>query len=107
MELIVSPFKASAMDVHILRGLFLMGCLHYGLGQEYVPGTPGARWTSKEVDIVRQKVLEIIDNDIKLDLNHGDLQPREDGRVRKGNIYFFISVNRDAYTVHLIFGEGH
>ena len=64
MELIVSPFKASAMNVHILSWLFLMGCLHYGLGLEYVPGTPGARWTSEEVDIVRQKVLEMIDNDM-------------------------------------------
>ena len=28
----------------------------------YVPGTPGAVWTEKEVDIVREKVREMIDS---------------------------------------------
>ena len=33
------------------------------LGQEYVPGTPGAVWSENEVSIVREKIMELLSNE--------------------------------------------
>ena len=45
-------------------GLFFLVGLSLGLGQEYVPGTTGATWSRHEIDIVRKKVLDLIDQDV-------------------------------------------
>ena len=44
--------------------LLLLNFLDCALSEEYVPGTPGATWSYAEVEVVRQRVLEMIDQDM-------------------------------------------
>ena len=67
------------MRLLLLSAVVTLALCNVAHSDPYVPGTPGVKWTEKQAEVIREKLIHLWDNKLdivkKFDFNNTDAQP--------------------------------